>query len=68
MRTDEKGKTWTLEEDLEWAFRQHGLTITEERVGKEDNDMVWKIKAVPTVRLQTEEWLGIKDEAHKEKG
>ena len=67
MRTDEKGKTWTLEEDLEWAFRQHGLTITEERVGKEDNDMVWKIKAVPTVRLQNEEWLGIKDEAHKEK-
>lgn len=42
MRTDKDGKMWTLEQDIQYIWKQHGLRVTSEEV--ENN--TWTIRAV----------------------
>ena len=42
MRTDKAGNQWTLEQDIVYAWKGHGLDVVEERVVGDE----WTIKVV----------------------
>lgn len=48
LRFDKEGKTYTLEEDIQRIWKEHGLSLIEETVKSDDSGTgitVWVIKA-----------------------
>ena len=45
MRTDEKGKFITLEDDIREIWEMHGLRVVKEEVEDKIEGMIWKITA-----------------------